>query len=71
MFTREIWLPFKCPWMCLSKGEALLNTGHLFLTQLLITTQLALLRDKGRSLLVNIKTGLAPTAWKINLGGLL
>lgn len=71
MFTCEIWLSFKCPLRCLSKGGAVLSTGHQFPPQLLVTSQLTLLRDEGRTLLVNIKTGLKPTAWTVKLWGLL
>lgn len=70
MFTHEICLPFKCPSRCLSSGEAVLNTGCLFPPQFVMTSQLALLRDGSRSLLVNIKAGLAPTIRAVRQGGL-
>lgn len=59
MFAHEIWLPSKHPSRCLSNGEAVLNTGCLFPPEFLMTSQITLLRDKSRGLLVNIKTGLA------------
>lgn len=67
-----IWLPFKWGSGSLSNDETVLNTGRLFPPQFHMTSQVDLLTDKSRSLLLvlmNVKTGLAPTIRAVKMGG--
>lgn len=58
----QLWeLLFKCPSRSLSNNEAVLKAGHLLSVWFHITSQVAFLMDKRRSLLLalmNVKTGI-------------